>query len=94
MNADLFGLEQQTPRTNSRPEAAALVEVLKALRTHPAVAWAERMNTGAAKIGNRFIRFGWPGCPDVERILCAGGVAFVARDCRDVLRTLGEAQGP
>ncbi len=37
MAADLFGLEQQTPRTNSRPEAAALVEVLKALRTHPAV---------------------------------------------------------
>ncbi len=36
MAADLFGLEQQTPRTNSRPEAAALVEVLKALRTHPA----------------------------------------------------------
>ena len=114
MNADLFGLEQQNPRTNSRPEAAALVEVLKALRTHPAVAWAERMNSGAAKIGNRFIRFGWPGCPDLlgvevkaqagrlrpeqalflERIRCAGGVAFVARDCRDVLRALGEAQAP
>ena len=47
MTADLFGLEQQNPRTNSRPEAAALVEVLKALRTHPAVAWAERMNTGS-----------------------------------------------
>ena len=61
MNADLFGLEQKTPRTNSRPEAAALVEVLKALRTHPAVAWAERMNTGAAKVEGRFIRFGWPG---------------------------------
>ena len=122
-NADLFGLEQQTPRTNRRPEAAALVEVLKALRTHPAVAWAERMNTGAAKIGNRFIRFGFKGCPDVlgqlkdgrllgvevkaqagrlrpeqalflERIRCAGGVAFVARDLRDVLRGLGEAQAP
>ena len=120
---DLLGDEIKTPRTNSRPEAAALVEVLKALRTHPAVAWAERMNTGAAKIGNRFIRFGWPGCPDVlgqlkdgrllgvevkaqagrlrpeqalflERIRCAGGVAFVARDLRDVLRTLGEAQAP
>ncbi len=118
MSADLFGLEQQTPRTNSRPEAAALVEVLKALRTHPAVAWAERMNTGAAKIGNRFIRFGWPGCPDVlgqltdgrllgvevkavkgrtspeqvaflERINRAGGVAFVARDLRCVVRVLG-----
>ena len=117
MTADLFGLEQQTPRTNSRPEAAALVAVLKALRTHPAVAWAERMNTGAAKVGNRFIRFGWPGCPDVlgqlkdgrflavevkaqagslrpeqalflARIRAAGGVAFVARDCRDVLREL------
>ena len=116
-DTDLLGDEIQTPRTNSRPEAAALVEVLKALRTHPAVAWAERMNTGAARVGNRFIRFGWPGCPDVlgqlkdgrflavevkaqagslrpeqalflARIRAAGGVAFVARDCRDVLREL------
>ena len=122
-DTDLLGDGIKTPRTNSRPEAAALVEVLKALRTHPAVAWAERMNTGAARVGNRFIRFGWPGCPDVlgqlkdgrllgvevkaqagrlraeqalflERIRCAGGVAFVARDLRDVLRALGEAQGP
>ncbi|WP_431777277.1 VRR-NUC domain-containing protein [Ottowia caeni] len=113
----MLGDEIQSPRTNSRPEAAALVEVLKALRTHPAVAWAERMNTGAAKVGNRFIRFGWPGCPDVlgqltdgrllgvevkaktgrlhpeqalflERIRVAGGVAFVARDCCDVLREM------
>ncbi len=41
MAADLFGLEQQTQRTNDRPEAAALVEVLKALRAHPAVCWCE-----------------------------------------------------
>lgn len=47
---DLFGLEQQTPRKNDRREAAALVELLKALRTHPSVAWAERMNSGAAKV--------------------------------------------
>jgi len=75
------------------------------------------MNNGAAKIGNRFVRFGWPGCPDVlgqlrdgrllgvevkaqkgklrpeqtifmERIRAAGGVAFMARDCRDVAREL------
>lgn len=118
MTADLFGLEQQTPRTNSRPEAAALAEVLTALRAHPAVAWAERMNTGAALVQGRFIRFGFKGCPDVlgqlkggrllgvevkaqagrlrpeqalflARIRAAGGVAFVARDCRDVLRELG-----
>lgn len=114
---DLFGLEQQPKRANDRPEAAALVEVLKALRAHPAVVWCERMNSGAAKVGNRFIRFGWPGCPDVlgqlrdgrllgvevksptgklrpeqsvflDRIRGAGGVAFIARDCRDVLREL------
>jgi hypothetical protein len=118
---DLLGDEIQTPRTNSRPEAAALVEVLKALRTHPAVAWAERMNSGAAKVEGRFIRFGWRGCPDVlgqlkdgrllgvevkaqagrlrpeqtlflERIRCAGGVAFMAPDCRDVLRELDRAK--
>ena len=115
---DLFGLEQQTPRKNDRPEAAALVEVLKALNTHAAVAWCERMNSGAARMGGRFVRFGFTGCPDVlgqlrdgrllgvevkaqagrlrpeqavflERIRGAGGVAFVARDLRDVLRELG-----
>ena len=70
------------------------------------------------RVGGRFIRFGWPGCPDVlgqlkdgrllgvevkaakgrlrpeqavflERIKAAGGVGFVARDCRDVLQELG-----
>ena len=114
---DLFGLEQAQPRNLDRKEAAALVEVLKALRTHPAVAWCERMNSGVARIGGRFVRFGWPGCPDVlgqlkdgrlvgcevkgptgklrpeqaeflDRIRAAGGVAFVARDCRDVMREL------
>lgn len=113
---DLFGMATSpTKRTNDRPEAAALVEVLKALRAHPAVSWAERQNSGAANVGGRFIRFGWPGCSDIlgmlrngkflavevkaptgklrpeqavflERIRDAGGVAFVARDCRDVIR--------
>ena len=62
---DLFGLEQQPKRIHDTPEAAALVEVLKALNTHSAVACRERMNSGAAMVGNRFISFGWPGCPDV-----------------------------
>jgi predicted oxidoreductase len=118
---DLFGMESSPRRTNSKPEAAALVEVLKALRAHPLVAWAERQNSGAAKVGNRFIRFGWTGCPDVlgqlhdgrflgvevkatkgraspeqvaflERIRGAGGVGFIARDLRDVLRELKNNQ--
>ena len=116
--ADLFGFEPEPmPRTNDRPEAAALVEVLKVLRNHPAVAWCERQNSGAAKVGGRFIRFGWRGCSDLlgmmtdGRLLAVeckakggrlrpeqaafhdlvrrfGGVAFVARDCRDVFRVL------
>lgn len=114
---DLFGLEQQPKRTNDHKEAAALLEVLKALKAHPAVAWCERQNTGSARIGGRFVRFGWPGCSDVlgqlrdgrflavevkapkgklrpeqavflERINGAGGLGFVARDCRDVHREL------
>ena len=68
---DLFGLAQQTPRIHDRKEAAALVEVLKALNTHPAVAWCERMNSGAARMGARFVRFGFKGCPDVLRELGA-----------------------
>jgi len=116
---DLLGDAMTTPkRTNDKPEAAALVEVLKALKAHPAVVWCERMNTGAAKVGGRFIRFGFTGCPDVlgqlrdgrllgvevkapngklrpeqavmlSRIAGAGGVAFVAHDCRDVFAELG-----
>ncbi len=118
---DLFGMERTQPRVLDRKEAAALVEVLQALRTHPAVAWCERMNSGAARMGARFVRFGWPGCPDVlgqlkdgrllgvevkgpagklrseqaefiGRIRAAGGVGFVARDCRDVLRELESNQ--
>lgn len=114
---DLLGDALPVVRKNDRPEAAALLEVLQALNAHSAVAWCERMNSGAVRIGKRFVRFGWKGCPDVlgqlkdgrligvevksptgklrpeqaiflDRIRCAGGVAFMARDCRDVFREL------
>ncbi|MDA8416483.1 MAG: VRR-NUC domain-containing protein [Betaproteobacteria bacterium] len=114
---DLLGDALPVVRKNRTPEAGALKEVLQALAAHPAVAWCERMNSGAVRIGNRFVRFGWPGCPDVlgqlkdgrllgvevkaadgklrpeqavflECIRLAGGVAFMARDCRYVLREL------
>mgnify|MGYP001766815167 FL=1 len=62
---DLFGLEQQPRRVHDTKEAAALAEVLKALNAQPAVSWCERMNSGAARIGARFVRFGFKGCPDV-----------------------------
>lgn len=63
---DLFGADTTpTKRRNAAPEADALREVLKALRAHPAVSWAHRCNSGAARVGGRFIRFGWRGihCP-------------------------------
>lgn len=120
IETDLLGDALLLERKNDRPEAAALVEVMKALSAHPAVAWCERMNSGAMRIGKRFVRFGWKGCPDVlgqlkdgrllgvevkaekgrlrpeqtiflERIRLAGGVAFMARDCRDVFCELEKA---
>ena len=116
---DLLGDEVLTKRINAKPEAAALKEVLMALGAHPSIAWVQRMNSGAMKINNRFVRFGFVGCPDcigqlrdgrfigvevkaakgklrpeqaifLQRIREAGGVAFVARDYRDVSRELTE----
>ncbi len=64
--SDLFGFDTAPERApNKLLEAAALSEVLKALRGHAAVAWAQRQNTGAAKVGGRFVRFGWKGCSDI-----------------------------
>ena len=65
LQTSLFGDALPVARKNARPEAGALAEVLMALRAHPLVAWAERQNTGAIKVGERFVRFGWRGCSDV-----------------------------
>lgn len=66
MPTDLLGDKlASAKRVNSKPEASALIEVLMALRAHPAVAWVERQNSGATRMGNRFVKFGWPGCSDV-----------------------------
>jgi hypothetical protein len=75
--SDLFDPEPSIGRTNDRPESAALVEVLKALRAHPSVDWCERMNSGVAKVGNRYIRFGWTGCSDLLGMLRDGRILAV-----------------
>lgn len=52
-------------------EAQVLAAVQQALNHHHAVAWHQRMNTGAGKLvyrdgdASRFLRFGFPGCPDI-----------------------------
>lgn len=64
----------------------------------------ERMEGGVTppfpSIRSRVLENAWErmGTEGTDRATCcirrAGGVAFVARDLRDVLRALGEAQGP
>jgi hypothetical protein len=81
MSADMFGFDTAPAvRHYDRKEAAALAEVLQALRNHSAVAWCERQNTGAAKVGERFIRFGWRGCSDLLGMLKDG--RLLAVECK------------
>lgn len=71
-------------RANDKPEAAALVEVIKTLRAHPAVAWCERANSGAARIGSRF---GWPGCSDILAV-------FLGRQAASIPARQADRQSP
>lgn len=64
-------------RKNRKPEGAALIEVLRVLRAHPNVAWVHRMNSGAAQIKGRFVRFGFRGCSDLLGQLTNGQVLAV-----------------
>ena len=56
-------LRRNAPRANTRREAATLKAILDWF------AWqgirCERLNSGAVRQEDRFIRFGFPGCPDL-----------------------------
>jgi hypothetical protein len=53
-------------RAQKHPEQDVQNAILARLRLHPAVAWLVRINSGAYKTSDgRFIRFGFPGCPDL-----------------------------
>ena len=78
-------------RRNDRPEAAALIEVMRTLRGHPSVAWIERQNSGAfTDARGQFVRFGWPGCADVLGQLRDG--RFLAVEVKAARGRLSEAQ--
>jgi hypothetical protein len=63
---DLLGCVIQPVRQpNRRLEGNALIEVLRALKSHSSVAWCQRLNTGALRVGARFVRFGWTGASDI-----------------------------
>ncbi len=77
-------------KKNARPEAAILAAVLKAIRLHPQVAWIERMNTGAHKTDDRFIRYGFRGCSDLIGQMKDG--RFIAIECKAKGGKLSEDQ--
>lgn len=85
-----FVLTPNVKKDRSRPEAAALNEVLRVLRAHPNVAWCRRMNSGAVKVDGRFVRFGFVGCPDVLGQLRNGLVLAV--ECKSRTGRLREEQ--
>lgn len=75
-----FRLKPPEPR-----EADVLSAVLTALKLHPKVAWAQRMQTGAGKLlrkggASQWLRFGWVGAPDVVAQLRDG--RFMAVECK------------
>ena len=58
-------IKQATPSENDPKKA-----ILALLRLHPAVAWAERFNTGATVVDipgqkRRFIKYAFVGCSDI-----------------------------
>lgn len=65
----------------SKPESAVVAEVLSALKRVLGI-YAWRNNTGCARIGRRFVRFGQPGSAD---ILCCHAGRFVAFECKSTV---------
>jgi hypothetical protein len=79
--SDYFKLEASPKAKKTRHlEADSLAEVLQALRTHRTVAWVRRQNTGAARVGGRFIKFGWAGCTDLLGMMKDG--RLLAVECK------------
>lgn len=67
------------------PESYVLTECLSYLKDHPKVAWAVRMNTGAARLPGRrgneqMVRFSFAGCSDIIGQLIDG--RFLAVECK------------
>lgn len=66
-------------------ESDVLSTVIRFMRIHPAIDWAQRMNVGAFKVGatagqQRYIRFGFPGCSDIIGQLQDG--RMIAVECK------------
>lgn len=69
-------LNPRTRRRKANPETGVVAAVRDLLTIHPAVAWCERINSGATIMHGRFITFGFKGCADIigQTTKAAGGV--------------------
>lgn len=73
-------------RAQSPDEALVLNAVLRYLKIERRVAWAQRMNSGSMWMPGapgqreRFVRFGFKGCPDVMGQMTDG--RFLAVECK------------
>lgn len=72
-------------------EAQIQRAVLQLLSAHPKVAWCARINTGAWKVDNRYIKFGFKGCPDIIGQMVGGG-RFLAIECKTAKGKLTDYQ--
>jgi hypothetical protein len=97
MNVAEFKLAAEAaPRKGKRKTQAhtGLVEACMVVcNTHASVAWARVIRTGAMRIQDRFIRFGFPGCSDVIGMLEGSG-QLLAVECKiwpDILSNEQEA---
>ncbi|MDE2022406.1 MAG: VRR-NUC domain-containing protein, partial [Patescibacteria group bacterium] len=69
-------------------ERDVLAAVLAALRLHPKVALAYRMNTGGMQDAHgNHVRFGFPGSPDIHGMLKNGRALYVECKRRDTKPT-------
>lgn len=59
------------------PESTVLRTILAYLKHDPRVRWAARLNSGAMKEAGRFLRFGFPGCPDIVGQLRDGRALWI-----------------
>ena len=66
---------RQKPKRRRQPETDILGACLDLCRLHRAVAWAERLNSGAGMVRGQWVEWGWPGAPDIIGQLRAPGGA-------------------
>ena len=71
-------------------ESIVLESVLRFLRSHPAVAWVRRMNSGSANLKGFRVRFGFTGCSDIIGQTKDG--RFLAIECKSTTGNLTDEQ--